>query len=346
MSGPDGPSPGDPESARHLADDLRSVARVLAAASDIVILGHVRPDADALGSALALGTALARRGSRVAVSFGVRDQAGSLDCAPTSLVALDEYGLLVPPAEVPAAPEVLVACDTADRGRLGLLADRLDTAGTTVLIDHHASNPGFARHRLLDPGAEATSILVYRLLREMELPIDPVVGRCLYAGIATDTVGFRVGGPDPHRIAADLVEAGVAVEPLMQALSGSHPFAWLATLGEILRTARLEPEAAGGVGLVHATVPHPVLRAFRPEEVESVIDHVRTASEAEVAAVLKQVAPRRWAVSLRARGGFDVSVAAMALGGGGHRSAAGYTTEGTRTEVLEKLRATLTAVAG
>jgi bifunctional oligoribonuclease and PAP phosphatase NrnA len=324
--------------AREIDEAVETAADVLDAATQVVLLGHVNPDADSLGSALALGVALHRRGVQVVVSYGAAEP----DELPSeTLRALDVEGLLHRPADVPVDPEVVVCCDTADRRRLGILADRVDAAETVILVDHHASNPGFGDVQVLDPRAEATVLLVHRILDLMDVDIDPVIGSCLYAGLATDTVGFRIGGPGPHRLAAELVEAGVQVEPLMRELVDSHPFSWLAALGEILAGAALEPGVVAGHGLVHATVPLAVVEAFRPEEVESVVDLVRTAHEAEVTVVLKQVAGARWTVSLRSRGAVDVAAAAVALGGGGHPKAAGFTRDGDRAEILAAIRTAL-----
>ncbi|GAA4712777.1 bifunctional oligoribonuclease/PAP phosphatase NrnA [Pseudonocardia yuanmonensis] len=337
--GPDDRDDADAAIDRAVARAVAEAAAALRDAAEVVVLGHVSPDADSLGSALALGLALHRRGVSVRVSFGVQ---GEDEPAPESLRALDPEGLLVPASAVPEAPEVVVACDTADQHRLGVLAGRVDAAGCAILVDHHASNPGFGTIRVLDPRAEATVLLVRRILAELGTPLDPVIGRCLYAGLATDTVGFRIGGPGPHRLAAELVEAGVEVEPLMRELVDSHPFAWLGALGGILAGAELEPGVPAGRGTVHATVPLDVVRRFRPEEVESVVDHVRTAVEAEVTVVLKQVAETRWTVSLRSRGAVDVAAVAVGLGGGGHPRAAGFTRDGTRDEVLGTIREALT----
>ena len=127
-----------------------AAAALLAAAEDVTLLAHVRPDADALGSALALGTALYKRGTRVQVSFGFPDH------VPETLRPLDVHRLCVPAAQVDAAPAVLVTCDVNEPARLGPLASRLATAGVTVMLDHHVTNPGFGDIRILDPRAEAT----------------------------------------------------------------------------------------------------------------------------------------------------------------------------------------------
>jgi phosphoesterase RecJ-like protein len=238
---------------------------------------------------------------------------------------------------------VLVCCDAAEPARLGGLADRLRTAGASVMIDHHASNPGFGTVQVLDPAAEATVLLVHRVLVAMGAPVDADVARCLYAGLVTDTRGFRTAGPRAHRLAAELIEAGVAPPQLTRPLMDTHPFDWLAALGAIVTGAVLEPAAVRGLGLVHAVVPIDATARFRPAEVDSVIDVLRTAREAEVAAVFKQVGPARWAVSLRSDGEVDVAVAAVRMGGGGHPAAAGFTADGPPEAVLDALRAALSA---
>jgi phosphoesterase RecJ-like protein len=311
---------------------VADAAAVLDTAREVVLLAHVDPDADALGSALALGIALHRRGARVQVAFA------SPERVPESLAPLDALGLLVPPAEVNPAPQVLVSCDAADPGRLGSLGGLLDTAGRTVMLDHHATNPGFGDVRVLDPRAEATVVLAHRVLVAMGVPLDAEVARCLYAGLVTDTRGFRTAGPGAHRLAAELVEAGAEPAALTRALMDSHPFAWFEGLGAALERAVLEPS-----GLLYTTIPLADVRRYRSEEIDSVVDVLRTAVEAEVVASVMQVGERRWRVSLRSAGRVDVAAVATALGGGGHRMAAGFTREGTEQEVLAAIRAALPA---
>jgi bifunctional oligoribonuclease and PAP phosphatase NrnA len=295
----------------------------------------VRPDADALGSALALGTALYKRGIRVQVSFGAPDH------VPETLRPLDVHNLCVPAAEVDAAPAVLVTCDVNEPARLGRLAGRLATAGTTVMLDHHVTNPGFGDLRILDPRAEATVLLVDRLLKAMGAVVDADMARCLFAGLVTDTRNFRDAGAAAHRLAAELIEAGADPHTLVTPIMDTHPFPWLKVLAELLQDAELDPTAAGGFGLVHTVVPADRVARFRQEEVDGVVDTLRTAAEAEVAAVLKQVGPTRWTISLRSRGRVDVAAVAKALGGGGHPRAAGVTVEGTAGEAVAALRAVL-----
>lgn len=315
--------------------ELGAAAKLVDSATDVTLVAHVHPDADALGSALALGLALRRRGAAVRVSFGAPAQ------TPESLRGLDVADLIVPPDQVPERPELLVAVDTGSRSRLGCLSGRVDTASAVLVIDHHATNERFGTHHLVDPGAEATAVLVLELLDALEVGLDEPMARCLYAGLVTDTGCFRRAAPGTHVLAARLLAAGADPNAIARELLDTHPFGWLAMLGAVLGRARLEPAAARGLGLVHTTVLLADVADLRDEEVGSVVDLVRTASEAEVAAVLKETGPDRWSVSLRARQRLDVSAAAAEFGGGGHRLAAGFTAEGTAEDVLGALRAAL-----
>lgn len=315
--------------------ELRAAAELIGSARDVTLVAHVQPDADALGSALALGLALRQRGVTVRVTFGEPAD------TPESLRWLDVADLIVPPDQVPAQPELLVALDTASRARLGCLADRVDTAGAVLVIDHHATNDQFGTHHVVDARAEATAVLVLRLLDTLDVALDEPIARCLYAGLVTDTSCFRRADPATHVIAARLLTAGVDPQAATRQLLDTHPFAWLAMLGAVLARAQFEPGSAQGLGLVHTTVRLADVAGLRSEEVESVVDLVRTTSEAEVAAVLKEIGPERWSVSLRAKQRLDVSAAAVELGGGGHRLAAGFSADGTADDVLAALRVAL-----
>jgi phosphoesterase RecJ-like protein len=308
---------------------------LLAHAKDVVLLAHIHPDADALGSALALGLGLARRGKPVAVSFGEPDG------IPESLRALPGHHLVVPPDRVPANPDLLVSLDVGSAERLGSLARLLDTCRQSLVIDHHPSNTRFAEFNLVDAKAEATVVLVARLLDRLGIAIDRSIAENLYAGLATDTNHFRHADPDAHRLAARLIDAGVHPPELMQPISDSHPFEWLGMLSGVLGGAVLDRDAAGGCGLVYTVIDDEAKAGLRQEELDSVIDIIRTAQEASVAAVLKQTGGDSWQVSLRSRGPIDVAAAAAALGGGGHTRAAGFTHHGPPQLAVDALRTVL-----
>lgn len=320
----------------HDADRLRAAAAALAGATDVTLLGHVNPDADAFGSAVGLALVLRERGATVRVSFGAPAE------VPESLRHLDGAGLFVPADQVPSAPELLVVLDCGTLDRLGVLADRVAaTRGDVLVIDHHVSNERFGTVHLVDDHAEATAALVLRLVDELGAPLTEPAARALYAGLLTDTSSFRRATPATHESAARLLAAGVNPDAVTRPLLDSHPFGWLGMLSAVLGRAELDPAAARGLGLAHTVVTARDVAGLRQEDVESVIDIIRGTREAEVALVLKEVGPDRWSGSLRAIGRLDVSAVARALGGGGHRLAAGFTVDGTATDVLARLTAEL-----
>lgn len=316
------------------ASTSAAVAQALAAADAVTVLCHVRPDADTIGSGLALGAALARRGVDVEVAFP-----GSVEL-PAAMRALPGYELLVDEPDLVGHP-VAVSVDAASLGRLESLEPVFTGATRTIAIDHHASNGGFADLDLIDATADCTAVLVLAVLDELGVTVDLDIATCLYAGLVTDTGSFKWAQPESFRIAARLLDTGVDARTWSRILLDTHPFAWLPMVGSVLAAAQLVPGAFDGAGLVYAVVDHTHLAGMSWEESESVVDIVRTAAEAEVAAVFKENAPGTWAVSLRSKSRIDLVPVAAAHGGGGHRQAAGYSDAGSADEVIGRLLGSL-----
>nr|WP_324189480.1 bifunctional oligoribonuclease/PAP phosphatase NrnA [Nocardia otitidiscaviarum] len=323
--------------------DLSAAVDVLDTARSVTVLCHVQPDADTIGSGLALAQVLRRRGVPVRVSFAEPAE------VPVSMRSLPGIELLVPPDRVPAEVDVLVAVDCGSEGRLGTLRDRLAGARVSLVLDHHRSNTRFGTVNVIDESAESTAGLVVRVLDAWGEPIDRPIAHCLFAGLVTDTGSFKWPRPGSHTLAERLLATGIDGAAITRTLMDTHPFAWLPMLSKVLGSARLEPAAAGGAGLVYAFVRRDDTAGVRSEEVESVVDIVRTTAEAEIAAVFKEsrTTPDLWTVSLRSHArpdgtpGVDVARIATTLGGGGHRYAAGYTTSGTPDQLVATLLAEL-----
>jgi phosphoesterase RecJ-like protein len=263
---------------------------------------------------------------------------------PASLGWLPGADALVPSSEVPSSPEVFVSLDAASPGRLGELAALLETAGTAVVLDHHASNPGFGDVSLIDPVAPATVTLVAGVLDGLGVLVDRQIATCLYAGLAADTGSFRFGStrPETHELAARLLSTGIDHADISRRLFDSAPFGWLGLLSVVAGRAVLEPQVGAGLVWTWSSVAEAAEHGLPGEQLEALVDVVRATQEADVACVLKGQDDGSWSVSLRSRGVTDVSRVAMALGGGGHRAAAGYTSWLDREATVAELRARLT----
>ena len=299
-------------------------------ASAVTILCHVRPDADTIGAGLALAQVLDDAGKQVEVAFAAPDQ------LPESLQTLPGGHLMVTPNVIRDDADLVVTVDIPSVNRLGALSGLAGPGREVLVIDHHASNQLFGTANYVDPTADSTTMLVAELLDAWDKPIDERVAHCLYAGLTTDTGSFRWATARAHRLAARLVELGVDNASISRALLDTHPFAWLPMLSRVLASARLLPEAVGGRGLVYAVVPHAEWSTARPEEVESIVDIVRTTQQAEVAAVFKEIEPQHWSVSMRAKS-LNLATVASSFGGGGHPHAAGYSAAGPADDVVQAL---------
>ena len=321
--------------------DWQRATALLRSADEVVLVCHVAPDGDALGSMLALGAALRTRGTRVVASWGSEPFE-----VPANYGFLPALDLLVPAEQVPAAPDLLVTLDSGSVDRLGTLADRVGAAGEVLVVDHHTSNTSYGTAHLVDRGAAATAVVVAELLDRLGLPLTQEVATPLYTGLVTDTGSFKHASTSPqvHELAARLLATGIRHDLISRAIWDTQPFGYVQLLGEVCARARLEGDAAGGLGLVWTEIGADDLErhGLGLSDVEGVIDVLRTALEAEVAAVVKcDPADGLWKVSTRSKGAIDVGAVCTALGGGGHRFAAGYTAEADLPGTLGELRAAL-----
>jgi phosphoesterase RecJ-like protein len=317
-------------------DLFRRAVAALEDATTVAIAAHVNPDADALGSMLGLSNFLRASGTETVCSFPNQPFE-----PPRWTSMLPGNEALVPPGEFPKEPAVMVTCDAASMDRLGMLAPAAVRSKTLIWIDHHVSNEGLGTIPLVDPKASSTAEMVWRLLKEMggEVPLECAI--CLYAGLVTDTGRFQYEAvtPDTLRLAAELREFPFEHARLVQALYEDNGVDYLRLLGVALERVALAPDA----DLVWSYLTQADLAAagIHPSETDDLIDVVRTAREADVAAVIKQQRDGRFKVSMRSRGGHDVAAVASAFGGGGHRLAAGYTSRHGLIETVERLRAAL-----
>ncbi len=317
-------------------DALARAAAALEEATLVAMACHVNPDPDALGSMLGLSNFLRSRGTQTVCTFP--NDPFEL---PRWIDLLPGADALVPPADFPPEPAVMVTCDAASIDRLGMLAPVAERATTLIWIDHHVSNDGLGTIPLIDPRASSTCEMVWRLIRSMGGEIPPETATCLYAGLVTDTGRFQYEAvtPDTLRFGAELREFPFEHTRLIQALYEDTGLPYLRLLGVALERIALEPEA--DLVWSYLTQADLARAGVNPNETDDLIDVVRTAREADVTAVIKQQTDGRFKVSLRSKGSHDVAAVAATFGGGGHRLASGYTSEHGLADTVERLKAAL-----
>ena len=302
-------------------------------ASSVLLIAHVSPDADALGSALAIGLALEKLGKKVQVSVG---EPGFQ--VPESLSVLPGKHLVVAPEKV-AAVDLVISCDTSSGERLGVLADVMHDAPISIAIDHHPSFTGFGTLHLIDPEAVATAELALELIDLLSVQIDLDIASALYSGLATDTGSFRFNSTSTHtfQVATRLMSAGIDHAALSLALFDTESLSALRMMGDAISRAVLVPDAIAGRGLVYTSIGVDQRNGLTELAMERVVDVLRRTEEAEVACVFKQGDDGVWKGSLRSRTNFDVGAVATELGGGGHAYAAGYTGHNDLQVMIQEL---------
>ena len=307
---------------------------LLSAADEVALACHMGPDGDALGSLLALALGLRALGKRVVASWGSEPFA-----VPAQYAFLPGLDLLSPPSEFPESPALLVTFDTGSVDRLGVLAEAAKAARDVIVVDHHASNTRFGTVNLLDPDAAASVLLVDELLRRLGVVLDADIAACLYTGLTTDTGSFKYQATTPavHGVAARLIATGIDHAAIAREVWDTKPFGYIKLLGVLLGRAVLEGD------LVWTWSSQADFDAYgvTMDDIEGAIDVLRTTSESEVAVICKETPEGSYAVSTRSKGAADVGAACVALGGGGHRYAAGFTSDADLATTMDRLRAAL-----
>ncbi|MGZ4269985.1 MAG: DHH family phosphoesterase [Solirubrobacteraceae bacterium] len=310
-------------------DELRDGER-------FVLVTHENPDGDALGSLVAMHGVLRALG-KDSVMFMAADEFP----LPYEYRFFDLDGLQsTPPEDLDERTVVFLDCGNIDRNP----ADAFKGDETHILnIDHHHDNTRFGTVNHVVESASCTAEIVWDLMRELGVRPTTEIAEALYVGLVTDTGRFMYEntGPRAHVMAAELIEAGIEVHALYRRLYEDMPFAKL----ELLSRALDAVTRYDGGRLTFTRLRREDFEESGSEESysEGIIDHLRSVEGTKVAALARELAPNgkpgRKKVSLRATdASVDVSAIARAGGGGGHRQAAGFSTELSDDELVAFLR--------
>ena len=322
--------------------DVRAVAGAIRANDSFLVVTHENPDGDALGSMLAMSIALRELGKDVVMYLS--------GVAPTP----GEYGFLDLGDLRRALPDdleerVLLALDCASERRIGPDPEAVERARMVVNVDHHHDNSRFGDLNLIVDDASSTAEIVRDVLASLDVQLSSDIAEALYVALVTDTGRFQYSNTTPKalRLAADLVEAGADVHGIFRLVYETVQFAKLKLLARALGRAELYENGR----LVVSYLLKEDFAEIGAEEPysEGIIDYLRSVEGSEMVALIREPprdeGPAR-RISLRSsRDEVDVSAVARAAGGGGHRQAAGFSSELEIPEIVEFLRREFAAVA-
>lgn len=306
----------------------------IARATRVLVVTHVNPDGDAVGSLLGFGLAVRNLGKDVVMACA--------DVVPEMFRFLPAVGEIVlqPKGEF----DLIAVLDVAEARRVGPVGDGW-TRPPDLVVDHHITNPGFGMLNFIDPQAASTAELLTELFPALGLSLTPEVAECLLTGLVTDTLGFRTSNTTVKTL-------GLA-QDLMNAGAGLHKVYDLSLFKRSFSAARL-----WGEGLTRMQLKHRMVWARLPLEARTaaayqgfgdadLINVLASVREADVAIILVERSDGKVKISWRAVPGINVAQIALAFGGGGHPAAAGAEIPGNIDEVealvLEATRASMKA---
>lgn len=312
-------------------DPVMAIRNSFQEAERILVLSHIRPDGDAVGSLLGMGLALEGAGKHVQMVLE--------DGVPSS------FRHLVGSERIKNSPvgffDLVVAVDASDLERIGKVLNtikRQDTGQAVVPdinIDHHVTNQNFARYNLVLTDAAATAEIIANHLSDFGLPLNQAIASALLTGIITDTLGFRTVNmlPQVLHTAAELMEAGADLPSLQMSALHRRSFVTAKLWGVGLSKLRREGP------IVWTSLTHKDRQeiSYPGRDDGDLINLLSSIDEAAIAIIFVEQNNGTVKISLRAQSGLDVSRIAQAFGGGGHKAAAGAQINGTLKEVQEKV---------
>jgi len=301
----------------------------LRAAEKFLLVSHENPDGDALGSLVATHGILKAMGKDVLMYLAERDFPLPYEYR---FFGLDDLVTAAPP-DVAQRTIVFLDCGNADRSPIEV------SGGHVLNIDHHHDNTRFGTVNHVVDDASCTAEIVWDLMGDLGVETTREIADALYVGLVTDTGRFMYEstGRMAHIMAADLIDHGVDVETIYRRLYEGTPFAKVELLGRALQ--RVQRFDAGAITFTYVTLADFEETGAEESYTEGIVDHLRAVEGTKVAAVVRE-RPHGRKASLRSTdGAVDVSAIARAQGGGGHRRAAGFSTDLEIDDIVAFLRA-------
>lgn len=318
-------------SSLHRIDSLERIAQELKTRDNFVICGHVSPDGDCLGSQLALSCALKALGKQV-VCVLAKDEP-----VPHNLKFLLGVLDMVPAVQLHRESFTFVAVDVPTKKRMGDEASALASqADFTIKIDHHATPENEFDLAYVDPSAAATCILVWDLIKLLDVAYSQSMAACAYTGLMTDTGRFQFQNTNARvfEAAGSMVEAGANPAELATEVYQNRTFPSLYL--EMTALQRMVMSEDRTFAATYLTSDDFIRLGAVKADAEPIIDSLRSLTGIRVACVLREQ-DGKVRGSLRAKDATDVAAIARNFDGGGHKAAAGFTSELSLKETLAKV---------
>ncbi len=296
----------------------------------IVIISHIHPDGDTIGSTLALYNVLKEQGKKVALFNATCDE------LPREFGFLDGFSKIQ--GKLPKFFDLVVSCDSASFDRLGVKRGDYDI----VNIDHHKSNKNFGNINLVFSEASSAGVVVFNLLKKNNINISKKTAMALYTSIADDTGFFRYGSVDAKtfKIASELIESGADPKKVADEVKSSVSLAKTRLIAYMLRNFELNFDAT----IASIIFDEAILEATgaKRSDTKNIISMLRNIVNVKVALMVLEV-KNGCKISLRSDGDIDVSKISAIYDGGGHKGAAGFNVKSsdlraTCKEILDLLK--------
>jgi phosphoesterase RecJ-like protein len=313
---------------------LDAIVEELQRAGKMLVTTHENPDGDALGSLLAFDEMMRALGKDTVMFMSASNFPLPHEYQNLPLDRVQNE----PPADMDERIAVFLDCGNIDR----MPVDFLQREGQHIVnIDHHHDNTNFGTVNLVVGDASCTAEILWELAHALGVEITPSMAEALYIALITDTGRFMYEntGSRAHTMAADLIESGVDVAGVYRRLYQDLPFPRLQLLARALAGVRRIDD--GRLTVAHLSRGDFGETGAIESDSEGVVDHLRSVEHTKVAVLIRELLDRDGRkVSLRSTDGqVDVSVIARTLGGGGHRQAAGATTDMPLQQLIEHIRA-------
>ena len=307
---------------------LLRLAGRLGAANRILLLTHLNPDGDALGSILALGEGLASLGKKTVMFCQ-----GS---SPEVYGFMPRMELL---ADAPGRPEdydLVVLLDCHEFSRVGECCLDMGRVPLLAVVDHHQADGAPNDHSVIDTGASSAGELVWRLLMKMKIRLTPSMATNLFVAVSTDTGGFSFDNTSAAALgmAAGLVKKGADPWWVHRHLNLGRPRGRFVLLGRAL--SKMEFFHGGRVGALTVTGRMMSDTGTSSVDTDGFVDYPRAVNGVELAILFREDGDSWCKVSLRSAGQADAASLAMRFGGGGHYRAAGFTRAGSIEQVKQE----------